>query len=386
MATPRILIVEDDPTMRRVLCDNFRYEDYDVLAAEDGAQGLEAALAQKPDLIVLDIMLPGINGYEVCRRLRKEGVETPVIMLTAMGEEEDLLLGLDVGADDYITKPFSVRELMARARVLLRRQEAADRRARDYERRLKEFVEQVADRERELQKAREFQESLMGRPGRRGAVSVGAAHRFCERMGGDFYDVLDAGAGAVGLLLADVSGHGVNAALVTGMLKVQTADSPHAGAPMPFLQDINAALVPLLNAKGLFLTLAYAVLEPAAGRLEYASAGHTPLMVLEAEGGSRELASTGPPIGMLDELPIEARSDSLAPGDSLWLYTDGLYEPVAVGRPGSGRGWLADVIRGARQEDVNQWAMDVLRRCRELAADSVLDDDMALLAAALEAD
>ncbi len=372
--------------MRRVLSDNFQYEDYEVLTAEDGASGLEAARTEEPDLIVLDIMLPEINGYEVCRRLREEGVDTPVVMLTAMGEEEDLILGLDVGADDYITKPFSVRELLARVRVLLRRQQAADRRVRDYEQRLKEFMAQVADRERELEKAREFQESLMGRPGRRGAVSVGAAHRFCDRMGGDFYDVLDAGDGAVGLLLADVSGHGVNAALVTGMLKVQMADSVHAGAPVPFLQDINAALVPLLNEKGLFLTLAYAVLDPVQGRLEYASAGHSPLVVLDPDGDSRELGSTGPPIGMLDTLPVEAGADSLEPGGSVWLYTDGLYEPVAIGRPGAGRGWLADLIRDACRDDMNEWVREVFRRCREMAADSALDDDMALLAAALESD
>jgi DNA-binding response OmpR family regulator len=97
-----------------------------VLTAADGEEGLDAALGQKPDLIVLDIMLPKINGYEVCRLIRKEGLEMPIIMLTAKGEESDIVLGLNLGADDYVTKPFSIKELLARAAAFLRRSKQTD--------------------------------------------------------------------------------------------------------------------------------------------------------------------------------------------------------------------------------------------------------------------
>jgi len=107
-----ILIIEDDATMLRGLKDNFEFKGYRVLTAADGEEGLDAALGQKPDLIVLDIMLPKINGYEVCRLIRKEGLEMPIIMLTAKGEESDIVLGLNLGADDYVTKPFSIKELL----------------------------------------------------------------------------------------------------------------------------------------------------------------------------------------------------------------------------------------------------------------------------------
>jgi DNA-binding response OmpR family regulator len=107
--------------MLRGLKDNFQYEGYCVRSATDGEAGLKAALEGRPDLIVLDIMLPQINGYEVCRLLRKEGLEAPIIMLTAKGQESDIVLGLNLGADDYVTKPFSVRELLARAGAMLRR-------------------------------------------------------------------------------------------------------------------------------------------------------------------------------------------------------------------------------------------------------------------------
>ncbi len=117
----RILIVEDDVAILRGLKDNLEYESYEVLTAEDGKQGYCLIREKKPDLIILDLMLPKMNGYEVCRKVRDEGVTTPVLMLTARGEEVDRVLGLDLGADDYVTKPFSVPELMARVRAILRR-------------------------------------------------------------------------------------------------------------------------------------------------------------------------------------------------------------------------------------------------------------------------
>jgi len=116
-----ILIIEDDSTMLRALKDNFEYVGYTVVPASDGEAGLKAALDSKPDLVVLDIMLPEINGYELCRLIRREGLDMPIIMLTAKGEESDVVLGLNLGADDYVTKPFSIKELLARTEAFLRR-------------------------------------------------------------------------------------------------------------------------------------------------------------------------------------------------------------------------------------------------------------------------
>jgi len=116
-----VLIVEDDPTMLRGLKDNFEFKGYKVVTASDGEKGLEAALNAKPDLILLDIMLPKINGYEICRLIREAKLLMPIIMLTAKGEESDIVLGLNLGADDYVTKPFSIKELLARAAAFLRR-------------------------------------------------------------------------------------------------------------------------------------------------------------------------------------------------------------------------------------------------------------------------
>ena len=121
----RILIVEDEPAMQMGLKDNFEFEGYQVFVAGDGETGQQMALDEKPDLVILDIMLPKKSGFDVCRDLRQQGFEAPIIMLTARGQETDKVVGLELGADDYLTKPFSVRELLARVKAVLRRTNSA---------------------------------------------------------------------------------------------------------------------------------------------------------------------------------------------------------------------------------------------------------------------
>ncbi len=121
MSNERILVVEDEHAMRTALRDVLEGEGYRVLTAADGESGLERALGEKPDLILLDIMMPKLDGFAVCIELRRRGNVVPILMLTAKGQVEDRVTGLDVGADDYLVKPFSTEELMARVRALLRR-------------------------------------------------------------------------------------------------------------------------------------------------------------------------------------------------------------------------------------------------------------------------
>jgi two-component system alkaline phosphatase synthesis response regulator PhoP len=122
----RILVVEDDTSLARVLCDNLVYEGFDVAHAGDGRGALEQGNAFKPDLVLLDLTLPGLDGFEVCRRLAEEQSRTAIIMLTARGQKEDKVQGLRLGADDYITKPFALDELLARIHAVLRRVHPAD--------------------------------------------------------------------------------------------------------------------------------------------------------------------------------------------------------------------------------------------------------------------
>jgi len=118
---PTILVVEGEESIAEPMVENLEFEGYEVLDARDGNRGLELALSGRADLVLLDIMLPGVNGYEICRRMPEEGIDITVIMLTARGEEADKVRGLDIGADDYLTKPVGILELMARIRAALRR-------------------------------------------------------------------------------------------------------------------------------------------------------------------------------------------------------------------------------------------------------------------------
>jgi two-component system, OmpR family, alkaline phosphatase synthesis response regulator PhoP len=119
----KILIIEDEESIRMALEDDFRLENYYVETASDGIEGLAKAENHDIDLIILDIMLPGMNGFDICKRLRNHGIQTPIIMLTAKGMEIDRVVGLEIGADDYVTKPFSPRELLLRVKAVLRRTE-----------------------------------------------------------------------------------------------------------------------------------------------------------------------------------------------------------------------------------------------------------------------
>jgi DNA-binding response OmpR family regulator len=122
----RVLTVEDEPEMQVILRDNLEYEGYEVVSAATGEAGLQLAAARQPDLVLLDVMLPRMSGFEVCRRLRADRFTMPIIMLTARNAELDRVAGLEIGADDYLGKPFGVRELVARVRVQLRRAHQPD--------------------------------------------------------------------------------------------------------------------------------------------------------------------------------------------------------------------------------------------------------------------
>jgi len=126
MRPNRVLIVEDDPAMLRGLATALRAEGYELMTAERGDEALKQLRGRQPDLVLLDIMIPGVSGLEVCRVARAEGIKVPIIMLTARGLEADRVGGLDLGADDYVTKPFSLPELLARVRALLRRTRPED--------------------------------------------------------------------------------------------------------------------------------------------------------------------------------------------------------------------------------------------------------------------
>ena len=243
----RILVVEDDPAILRGLTDNLAFESHEVIAATDGETGYRLIREQKPDLILLDLMLPKLNGYDLCRRVRAEGFNTPIVMLTARGQEADRVLGLDLGADDYVSKPFSVRELLARIRAILRQRRVLLRDHGDFE----EEVRVASDVQKRL--FPQFQPLLAT------LDSVGICLP-ARGVSGDYYDFIDLSAGKLGMVVADVAGKGVSAALLVASL--HACIRTHA----PLLGDRCGEVVARVNAllyeatdTERFATLFYAV-------------------------------------------------------------------------------------------------------------------------------
>ena len=302
----RILIVEDDPAILCGLRGNLEFESHEVLTAADGEAGYRAVCEHAPELVILDLMLPKLSGYDFCRRVRGEGFHAPILMLSARSQEGDRVLGLDLGANDYVSKPFSLRELLARVRALLRHER---------EHRLEE-----AQLGGELEMAAKVQQSLFPRvlPEVPGLDYVGVC-RPALRVSGDYYDFLALSGGKLALLLADVSGKGMSAALVGASLHaVVRANAAAAGERCGKPLAKASRLLFETTTADRYATVFYGVYDAATRTLTYANAGHyPPLLVREVR-----LGSLTPPAGMLPTLPACQERVQLFSEDWLLIFSE----------------------------------------------------------------
>src|SRR5688572_13439942 len=271
----RIVVIEDDPGILRGLAISLRAESYDVLTAANGADGYRIVREKQPDLVILDLMLPEMNGYEVCRELRKHGMATPILMLTAQDHESYRIRGFEVGADDYVTKPFSVQEILGRVRAILRRSAGRSDLAT----------------QRELEHAHEIQLRLMPveipqMPG----LCIAGTSRPSRIVGGDSFDALRLESGAVAVCIADVCGKGLPAAMT--MASLQAAVKMCASRqmrPRDLCDNVNRLMCQNLCGQG-FVTFFYAMIEPGSGhsrRFTYCNAGHNPPILASSSGMHR---------------------------------------------------------------------------------------------------
>src|SRR5215472_11314221 len=311
----RILIVEDDPAILSGLRDNLEFESHQVLTAADGEAGYRALCEHSPDLVILDLMLPKLSGYDLCKRVRGEGFNAPILMLSARSQEGDrvLGLGLDLDANDYVSKPFSLRELLARVRVLLR-----------HEREHRQDKESLS---RELEMAAKVQQDLFPRtrpkvPG----IDYAGICRLARGVSGDYYAFLPLGDGKLGFLLADVSGKGMSAALLGASLHAAVRANASGGDTDcgAVLAKANRLLFETTAAER-FATAFYGVYDAANRRLTYANAGHCPPMLIRNKACLRLEALT-PPVGILSEVPAIQKNVQLLAGDWLLVFSDGIPE------------------------------------------------------------
>lgn len=370
----RILVVEDDPAILRGLTDNLRFESYEVLAATDGEAAYRLTHNGNPDLIILDLMLPKLDGYDLCRKLRREGIRTPILILSARAQEEDRVLGLDLGADDYVTKPFSMLELMARIRTTLRHRQ--------------DWLEERAHFDEEVRFASEVQHRLF--PQSQPSMATLDYAGIClpaRGVSGDYYDFLDLGASKLGLVVADVVGKGISAALLTATLHA----SIHTHAPRlgnrcdEVVSTLNSLLYEATDTDR-FATLFYAVYDDAARLLAYVNAGHEPPLVIHsprtAEPPSFELLDCATlPVGIIQTLQARTSTLRLVPGDWLAIFSDGLTEAFNEAQEEFGRQRLLEVIIRNRELSVIAMRGAILSAVKSHCGAQPQGDDQTLVLA-----
>jgi sigma-B regulation protein RsbU (phosphoserine phosphatase) len=334
----RIVVIEDDPAILRGLADNLRSQSYDVSTADDGADGYNLVRREQPDLVILDLSLPTMNGYEICRQLRRNGMATPILMLTAQGEEFQRVEGFEAGADDYVTKPFSLLELLGRVRAILRRSEGRSDLAS----------------QKELDEARHIQERLLPSDiPRISGIRIAAAWRPARLVGGDYFDVLKFDANTVGVCIADVCGKGMPAAMMMANLQATVKTTATVRTrPRDVCAAINRIMCSNMASHG-FISFFYALIETRADNIKemtYCNAGHNPPILSHrssiASESLRWLDCGGGVLGVFELWSYEEEQISLQSGDRLLMYTDGITECRDAKGEEFGEGRVTGVMHG----------------------------------------
>ncbi len=364
----RILIVEDDPAILCGLRDNLQFESHQVLTAVDGEAGYRAVCEDKPDLVILDLMLPKLSGYDLCRRVRGEGFNAPILMLSARSQEGDRVVGLDLGANDYVSKPFSLRELLARVRAMLRH----EREHRVDEARMGGELEMAAKVQQAL-----FPRLLPSVPG----LDYAGVCRPAQGVSGDYYDFLTLGDGKLGLLLADVSGKGMAAALLGASLHAAVrANAAGEGVGCGEVIARASHLLYETSEANRFATVFYGVYDAATRRLTYANAGHNSPMLVRYGACFRRLNSLTPPAGMLAELPaLQARVELLS-GDWLLIFSDGIPEAADGSGEDFGENGLLEALGRQANGTATEVCESVVNAVRHHLREQRQPDDITLIA------
>jgi len=318
-----LLIVDDKPANLRLLAAMLIEQGYKVRSAINGRLALTATQAAPPDMILLDINMPEMNGYEVCERLKADESthDIPIIFISALDETQDKVKAFTVGGVDYITKPFQLEEVLARVETHLA--------LRKLQKQLQDANKRFED---ELALAGEIQASFL--PSEQPEIpgwQLTATLIPARETSGDFYDLIPLPDGRWGVVIADVTDKGTGAALYMALSRtlIRTYAVAYDTQPALALSAAHRRILEDTNTKQ-FVTVFYGILDPTTGTLTYCNAGHNPpyLFCANDADGTQELDNTGPPLGlrMFKHITWEQRVAQLAPGDVLVLYSDGVTE------------------------------------------------------------
>jgi phosphoserine phosphatase RsbU/P len=315
----RVLVVDDERTNLRLLSTALLHEGHLVDAASDGPSALDAAARNTPDLVLLDIMMPGMDGFEVMERLRGlDGCRNiPVVFLTGMEDLESKLRGFSLGAVDYVVKPFHMEEIRARVRIHLQLQLAHRALA--------------ADQTRRLHALGEAQREMLAKPADHPEAKFSVHYQPAQEAGGDLYDVLPLGPGIDGYMVADVSGHDVGTSLAATAAKALLRQySGPAYSPEETMHLMNGALFGWLP-RGRFLSANFVRLNRNTGSVRSVSAGHPAPLILERESGRVvSLDADGDVLGAFQDARFGTVEHPVRKGDRVVMYTDGLFESLGM--------------------------------------------------------
>jgi sigma-B regulation protein RsbU (phosphoserine phosphatase) len=322
----RILVVDDDATSRKMLVRTLSSAGYDCYESDNGVETLKLVHGEQPSLLLLDFDMPGLNGAEVLKRMRADGdpavAQIPAIMLTGHGGEESEVLCLEAGADDFVTKPINTAVLRARIETQLRLRSMR----RQLQHQNEELEEWRQNLERDLAAARLTQQSLIPQkpPALRG-WEVAASYRPVIQVGGDIYGWLRMRDSRILFWIADATGHGASAALLTALAKLLFHHgSVEHDAPASIMRAVNSDFRNIFGTRS-FMTAMCVALDPTSGRANVVGAGHPPLLVARHDGGTDAIASSAPPLGLVERAQFIETIVDLRRGDAFVLYTDGLF-------------------------------------------------------------
>jgi sigma-B regulation protein RsbU (phosphoserine phosphatase) len=354
----RIVVIEDDPAIRSGLETTLRSESYDVLTASDGEAGYRLVQEHQPDLVILDLLLPRMDGYEICSEIRRHGLATPILMLTAQDQELSRVHGFDAGVDDYVTKPFSIRELLGRVRAILRRSEGRSDLAN----------------QRELDRARQVQQRLLpAEIPQLAGFHIAGTWIPARITSGDYFDVFALDERAAAVCIADVCGKGMPAALLMSNLQAAVKSlATSAMRPRELCGQIDRLMRRNIAENG-FISFFYAVLESQPKRMTYCNAGHNPPILVFGEAVSR-LECGGGLLGVFEPSPYDEQQIQLRSGDHVLLYTDGVTESRNAAGEEFGEERLLDLVRGFESNNAAALADDVVVAARRFSHGRVEDD------------
>jgi sigma-B regulation protein RsbU (phosphoserine phosphatase) len=368
-----ILIVDDTPANLRLLSKMLAEQGYRVRPVPDGSLALAATRAEPPDLILLDIRMPEMNGYEVCEHLKADAQtrDIPIIFISALDATQDKVRAFTVGGVDYVTKPFQFEEVLARVETHLA--------LRKLQKQLQDANRKMA---RELALAGEVQASFLPRelphiPGWQLSVTLKPA----RETSGDFYDVNLLPNGRLGILVADVVDKGVGAALFMALswILIRTYAAEYPTQPELVLSAVNRRILKDTNANQ-FVAVFYGILDPATGTLVYCNAGHCPPYLVSAQSGEdvRKLIRTGVPLGIFEDETWEQGVVQLAPGDVLVLYTDGITEAQNEQEAFFGEDRLLESVRASLGHPAQDIQDAIITDIHKFMDDAPQFDDIAL--------